>query len=127
MARVRNKDTAPEIALRKAVWETGLRYRLHMRLPGTPDFSFPRERVAVFIDGCFWHGCPRHYTKPARNAQFWAEKLKRNTARDRRVDNELRKLGWLVLRVWEHEAQENLPGAVAKVRRAVLRRRNSSR
>ena len=68
-----------------------------------PDFVFPRIRVAVFVDGCFWHGCPRHATQPKTNAKFWRDKIATNRARDRRVNRALRRLGWTVVRVWEHE------------------------
>src|ERR1043166_2278956 len=88
MARVRNKNTAPETMLRKALWSHGLRYRLRPKLPGTPDLAFPGAKVAVFVDGCFWHGCQVHYTKPVRNAEFWNKKLEVNLARDRRADEE---------------------------------------
>ncbi len=123
MARVRSKNTDSELALRRAVWKEGLRYRLHTRLPGTPDIAFPGARVAVFVDGCFWHGCPEHYTRPVRNAEFWRAKLKRNQARDKRVDRELDVAGWLVVRIWEHELRDDLNACVRRVRRAVSRRR----
>ena len=84
-------------ALRITGWRRG------RRLPGSPDFTFARERIAVFVDGCFWHGCPEHYTVPVSNAEFWREKREANIARDRRVDAELRRLGWKVMRIWEHE------------------------
>ena len=78
-------------------------WRRHARLPGTPDFVFPRARVALFVDGCFWHGCPEHYVAPAINAEFWRAKLERNVARDRAADRALSAMGWKVLRFWEHE------------------------
>lgn len=123
MARVRSKDTGSELTLRKAVWKEGLRYRLHTRLPGTPDLAFPGARVAIFVDGCFWHGCPDHYTRPVRNAEFWRAKLKRNRDRDKRVDRELKAAGWLVVRIWEHELRDDLSVCVRRVHRAVSRRR----
>jgi DNA mismatch endonuclease (patch repair protein) len=72
-------------------------------LPGRPDFAFPARRLAVFVDGCFWHGCPRHGTLPKGNARFWREKIARNRERDREVNLELRRRGWRVIRIWEHE------------------------
>lgn len=77
-------------------------WRRHLPLPGRPDFAFPQKRVAVFLDGCFWHGCPKCYKPPARNPVFWAEKAARNRRRDRKVDRLLREDGWTVVRVWEH-------------------------
>ncbi len=76
-------------------------WRRHQPLPGRPDFAWRRERVALFVDGCFWHGCPRCYSAPKHNGSFWARKLAENTARDRRVNAELRRAGWRVIRVWE--------------------------
>lgn len=115
MARVRNENTEPELILRKALWAEGFRYRIHPDLPGTPDFAFPSSRVAVFVDGCFWHGCPEHYTAPETNEEFWRQKLERNRARDERVDAELNEQGWSVLRIWEHQVQNDLENAVAEV------------
>lgn len=115
MARVRSKDTTPEVLLRKALWAQGHRYRLRIKLPGTPDLGFSRARLAIFVDGCFWHGCPEHYCAPVQNAEFWAAKVARNVARDRRVDESLAQLGWRVIRVWEHELAQDLPGVVAHI------------
>lgn len=103
----RGRDTKPERALRSAVHALGLRYRVSKRpLPNlrrTADLVFTRARVAVFLDGCFWHGCPEHHTVAATNAGFWANKVAENTARDRDTDQRLNDAGWLVIRVWEHE------------------------
>jgi DNA mismatch endonuclease (patch repair protein) len=122
MARVRSRNTAPETLLRKELWARGFRYRIHSGLPGTPDVAFPGVRVAVFVDGCFWHGCPDHYTAPVRNSEFWEGKLRRNRERDARVDAELGELGWLSLRIWEHEVTRGLSSAVDKVAAAVQAR-----
>lgn len=103
----RGRDTRPELALRSEVHRLGLRYRVNARpLPGvrrTADLVFSRARVAVFLDGCFWHGCPEHHTVAATNAGFWAEKVTTNRRRDRDTDRRLADVGWEVLRVWEHE------------------------
>lgn len=115
MGRVRTKGTAAELALRKELWRRGLRYRLHLPLPGRPDLAFEREKVAVFVDGCFWHGCPRHYTAPATNPEFWKEKLHRNRQRDRNVDHALATDGWRVVRLWEHELEDDLDMAANRV------------
>lgn len=119
MARVRSKNTAAELTLRRALWEKGLRYRVHAKLPGTPDLVFPGPRVAVFVDGCFWHGCKLHYTAPRANREFWAAKLARNISRDARVDLELAGLGWTVLRIWEHEVERDCAGVVGRIDQAV--------
>jgi DNA mismatch endonuclease (patch repair protein) len=84
-----------------------------------PDFVFPKLRLAVFVDGCFWHQCPRHSNLPANNRTFWERKLKGNKARDRRVARTLRASGWRVLRVWEHELRRNHPRLLGRIRRAM--------
>jgi DNA mismatch endonuclease (patch repair protein) len=103
MAAIRgsgNRDTELRLmALMRAAGITG--WRRGAKLMGKPDFVFRRERVAVFVDGCFWHGCPRHGTMPRNNREFWKAKLARNAARDREVTRALREAGWRVLRVWE--------------------------
>ena len=117
MARVRSRNTDPETALRRALRARGLRYRLEAPLPGSPDIVFVRAKLAVFVDGCFWHGCPMHYTKPVRNADFWDRKLTRNVDRDRKADAELLALGWTVVRIWEHDVADDLPAVVEQLRR----------
>lgn len=121
MGRVRRRGTGIELALRKALWAVGLRYRLgvHPPLPGTPDLVFPRARVAVFVDGCFWHGCPLHGTRSKTRSEFWDAKIARNQARDTDVDASLSALGWQVLRIWEHEIRADLGACVEAVRHAV--------
>lgn len=107
MARQRTRDTSPELALRRALHRRGVRYRLHRGdLPGRPDLVLVRIRLAVFVDGCFWHACPAHGTRPRANAQWWATKLAATTERDRRNDNQLFEQGWEVRHVWEHEDPE---------------------
>ena len=103
MRAVRSRDTRPELTLRRAIFARGLRYRLHSDIPGRPDIVFSRARVAVFVDGCYWHSCPLHATRPKARAEWWAAKLTRNVERDREVDVKLASLGWWVIRVWEHE------------------------
>jgi len=107
MSRIRGKDTKPELVLRKLLWSAGHRYRLKSRLPGKPDIVFPRSKVAVFIDGCFWHGCPKHAVLPKTNRAFWRRKLSRNIQRDQEVNRQLRKMSWRVVRLWEHEVEAN--------------------
>jgi len=115
MARVRGQDTGPELALRRALWHAGLRYRVRPGIPGKPDLVFLGCKLAVFIDGCFWHGCPDHYKAPATNATFWAGKIEGNIARDRIVNRRLSEMGWSVLRFWEHELEEALQGVVERI------------
>lgn len=107
MSRIRGRDTSPEVQLRKALWRLGFRYRTKSSLPGKPDLVFPRYRTVLFIDGCFWHRCPQHFTRPRSNNAFWKRKIATNVKRDRRVNRELIRLGWCVLRVWEHEVRKS--------------------
>lgn len=115
----RSRDTKPEIAVRRAVHALGLRYRVdHRPLPGLnrrADLVFTRARVAVFVDGCFWHGCPEHHTVAKTNAPFWAEKVRRNGQRDTATDHMLTEAGWLVVRAWEHEDPSSVADKVAGV------------
>lgn len=104
MSRIRSRDTGPERALRTWLWWHGVRFRLRRRILGTrPDIAWTGRRVAVFVDGCFWHGCPIHYREPSTNTGFWRDKIGRNRERDRRDDGVLSRAGWTVLRFWEHE------------------------
>ncbi len=114
MAQVKGVDTKPEIILRKALWKKGFRYRLHYNLPGRPDFVFVKQRAAIFVDGCFWHGCPIHYSAPQTREQFWKDKLKKNVLRDLAVDDELTANQWRVQRVWQHDLK-NLDNVVIKL------------
>jgi len=107
MQRQRSRNTGVERALRSELHRRGLRYRVHRRpIPGLrreSDVVNARLRLAVFVDGCFWHGCPDHATWPKANAEFWREKIEGNRARDRDTDAKLRDAGWTVVRIWEHE------------------------
>jgi DNA mismatch endonuclease, patch repair protein len=107
LARVRQKDTDAELSLRKELHGRGLRYRLHVPLLTKPrrvaDIVFSSAKVAIFVDGCFWHGCPEHASWPKSNAQFWREKIEANRARDSDTDQRLQASGWRVVRVWAHE------------------------
>lgn len=116
MARIRGSDTRPELALRSALHSRGLRYRLNRRLAfGRPDLVFAGRRLAVFVDGCFWHGCPAHYVAPRSRVRFWSGKLNENVIRDRRQTSEAEATGWTVLRIWEHEIEEDAEAAADRV------------
>jgi DNA mismatch endonuclease (patch repair protein) len=124
MAAIRSRgNRATELRLIALMRERGVTgWRRNAAVFGRPDFVFPRERVAVFVDGCFWHGCPRHATMPAGNRAFWQAKLARNAARDREVTRALRKAGWAVLRIWECAlAPRRAGGTLARVGRALRR------
>ena len=107
MSRVRSKDTEIELLLRKALWAAGIRYRIKSKLPGKPDIVFLGARLAVFVDGCYWHGCPEHGQIPKTNTSFWKNKIEKNMARDIWVNQSLDSMGWHVLRFWEHEIKKD--------------------
>jgi len=116
MARIKAKNTKPELLLRSALWEHGLRYRLHYSIVGVrPDIIFVGKKIAVFVDGCQWHGCPEHYVYPRTRREFWGNKLKKNVERDIAQTMILRKAGWIPLRLWEHEIWSDLSGTVRKI------------
>ncbi|MGP4002899.1 very short patch repair endonuclease [Streptomyces sp. 8N706] len=126
MSRQASRDTTPELAVRRLLYASGHRYRLHRPVPGLPrrtiDIAFPGPKIAVFLDGCFWHGCPEHATHPKANADWWRRKLDRNIARDHETSESLTTAGWAVLRFWEHEdpaaIAARVSDAVAAARRA---------
>jgi DNA mismatch endonuclease (patch repair protein) len=107
MARIGQRDTAAEVALRKALFADGLRYRLQTRVPGRTrrsiDIAFIGAKVAVFVDGCYWHGCPVHGTQSKTNSEWWRAKIAANRQRDADTNAHLESIGWLVLRFWEHD------------------------
>jgi DNA mismatch endonuclease (patch repair protein) len=118
----RKRDTRPELLLRRALHALGLRYRVASRplpdRPWTADIVFLRAKIAVFVDGCYWHGCPDHYSPPRTNAGYWGPKIERNRQRDTLVDAELQAAGWTCVRIWEHEANEVAVAAVFAAVRA---------
>jgi DNA mismatch endonuclease (patch repair protein) len=122
MRNAARRDTAPELALRRRLHALGFRYRVDAPLPGAPrrraDLLFRRERVAVFVDGCFWHRCPVHSVAPKANAEWWQTKLESNQQRDRETDDLLAAQGWLSVRCWEHEAADEAADRIAQALRA---------
>jgi DNA mismatch endonuclease (patch repair protein) len=123
MRAAKPRDTLPEIAVRSALWRRGLRYRIDVRplksLNRRADIVFGRAKVAVFVDGCFWHGCPVHGSRAKANAAFWRKKIRRNQERDADTSRRLEAAGWKVIRVWEHED----PIAAARTIHKIVRKR----
>ncbi|UPT43570.1 very short patch repair endonuclease [Streptomyces anulatus] len=119
MAANKGRDTKPELLLRSALHRKGLRYRVSVRpvadLRRTADVVFTKARVAVFVDGCYWHGCPEHHRPATKRAKFWQEKIEGNRARDADTNAALQAQGWAVLRVWEHEDPELAAGRIERV------------
>jgi DNA mismatch endonuclease (patch repair protein) len=122
MRAVPSKNTTPEVTLRKALWSEGLRgYRLHSKeAPGCPDVLFPVERIVIFVDGCFWHGCPTCHRAPKTNSKYWSMKVRRNQERDRRINDECMAEGWAVIRVWEHEVSDDAAEVARHVKRRIV-------
>ena len=121
MAAVRSRgNTTTELALGKLLWASGVRgYRKHWKVAGKPDFAWPGRKIAVFVDGCFWHGCVRCKTLPGTNVEFWQKKIETNRARDKRVRKLLRMDGWTILRFREHDVKRNPKKAVLRIVAAV--------
>ena len=122
MSRIRgkgNKDT--EVALAKLFRLHGITgWRRHYKIEGKPDFAFPKHKLAVFVDGCFWHGCPKHGTQPKGNKEFWLAKLEANKMRDRKVNRLLRAKCWRVIRIWEHDLVKSRQArTIARIRKAL--------
>ena len=124
MSVLARRDTAPEVNLRRELHRRGLRYRVQVKVPGnnrrTIDIAFTKARLAVYVDGCFWHGCPEHHVRPRANSEWWTWKIERNQARDRDTDCQLEASGWKVLRIWEHLLVGDAADEVEKTYRARL-------
>ena len=118
MSTLARRDTKPELLLRSELHRRGMRFRVQMKVPGnnrrTVDIAFTRVRLAVYVDGCFWHGCPEHHVRPKANSDWWHWKIERNQARDRDTDKALQSLGWTVIRVWEHVEPRSAADLVAE-------------
>jgi DNA mismatch endonuclease (patch repair protein) len=131
MAKIRQKSTDIEIALRRELFSIGLRYRIDYEVLKKPrrvaDIAFPGRRIAIFVDGCFWHGCPLHASWPKSNAEFWRQKIETNRLRDADTNERLRSLGWTVLRFWSHESPVDAAAIVADLVATIdLKRRTES-
>jgi len=128
MASIKRRDTKPELLLRKELWRRGLRgYRLDVKLPGRPDIFFSKYKLCVFVDGCFWHGCPIHYKGVERNKGYWDAKIEGNTLRDRVADEKLFEMGFTVMRFWDHEITGKPVCVVADRLEEFIRRMQRSR
>ena len=130
MTSQRQRDTKGELELRSLLHRRGLRFRVHALLPGLrrrSDIVFTRARVAVFVDGCFWHGCPEHGSWPKQNADWWREKIEANQRRDRDTDARLKAAGWTVIRVWEHDDPTRAADRIVEIVRRAIRLREGAR
>ncbi len=124
MSTLARRDTKPELLLRQELHRRGLRYRVQIKVPGnnrrTIDIAFTRVRLAVYVDGCFWHGCPEHHVRPRTNSDWWRWKIERNQLRDADTDRALRERGWDVLRIWEHVGSQAAADAVVHAYRGLI-------
>ncbi len=120
MSKIGRYDTKPELLFRNMLFRNGYRYRKNYRVGSKiVDIAFPKKRIAIFIDGCFWHGCPKCYKEPKSNRKYWIPKIKANRFRDRNGSKELRKLGWNVIRIWEHDLGGNLTNIFDKATKII--------
>ena len=116
MSSIHSKNTKPELTLRHLLWERKHRYRIHLtKLPGKPDITFVKDKVAVFLDGDFWHGYNWKNLKPKLKNKFWVNKIKNNVKRDKKITKELRFLGWKVIRIWEHELKYHSHNVIRRI------------
>jgi len=116
MSRIRGKNTGPELKLRKLLFANGIRgYRVHYNLVGKPDIVFTKNKIVIFIDGCYWHRCPFCFQEPETRKEFWIRKINSNIDRDRKVNEQLKNDGWMVLRFWEHEVKKNPNDVLKKI------------
>ena len=116
MSRIHGKNTGPEIKLRKLLFSNNIRgYRVHYNLPGKPDIVFIKKKIAIFIDGCFWHKCPVCFQEPETRKEFWMKKIQSNIDRDKKINKQLKDDGWTVLRFWEHDVRKKPYVIVQKI------------
>jgi len=116
MRAIRSTGTSLESRVTKELWNKGFRFRKNVRkLMGNPDIAIQKYKIVIFIDSCFWHSCPIHGTKPSSNVEYWQKKLQRNVVRDNEVNQYYSCLGWMVLRVWEHEIRNDFEGTIEKI------------
>ncbi len=113
MSKIRSKDTKLELNFKKLL--VGLRFRYQPKIIGKPDFASKNLKIAIFIDSCFWHKCPKHFRQPSSNKSYWKPKINRNVKRAKEANNILRKEGWKVIRFWEHEIMQNPKKCIVKV------------
>ena len=117
MSRIRCKGTKPEIIIRKLLFLNGIKgYRVNYSLPGKPDIVFTKQKLVVFIDGCFWHRCPIDFKEPETRKDFWLKKINQNVERDARITKELTEKGWTVMRIWEHEVRKEPEKIIERIK-----------
>ncbi|MCK8489239.1 very short patch repair endonuclease [Paenibacillus sp. MBLB2552] len=127
MRAIRSTGSTLESKVTKELWNRGFRFRKNVRkLMGNPDIAIQKYKIVIFIDSCFWHSCPVHGNKPASNEEYWGKKLQRNVDRDNEVNQYYSKLGWTVLRIWEHEVKKDFEGTMVKITNSIKQSSRSS-
>ncbi len=117
MSKIQGKNTGPEVKLRKLLWSQGIRgYRIHYNLPGKPDIVFTKRKIAIFVDGCFWHKCPVCFQEPETRKEFWMKKIQSNIERDKKVNAQLKEMEWTVMRFWEHDIRKKPDAVIKKIK-----------
>ena len=116
MRRIKSRDTSLEKLFRLGLWRLGLRYRLGVQLPGKPDLVFNKHRIAIFVDSCFWHGCKEHCRMPNTRQEYWIPKITGNRDRDEKINLDLERMGWSVVRIWEHDLKDDFEGCLHLIR-----------
>ena len=120
MSKIHSTNTRPETILKQSL--KGMRFRYQPKIYGKPDFGIRKNKIAVFVDGCFWHKCPRCFRKPKSNLKYWERKIDSNVNRDQKVTQHLKQEGWTVIRIWEHEVRENADGIAEGIREALSKK-----
>lgn len=120
MSQIKSKNTKPELVLRKLLSENKIKgYRLHKNIPGKPDLVFTKRKLAIFIDGCFWHKCPKCFIKPETRTDFWLKKITGNVKRDKEITYKLQEQGWKILRFWEHQLEKTPSRVISKIQNSL--------
>jgi DNA mismatch endonuclease, patch repair protein len=120
MTRIKGKNTGPEVKLRKLLFANGIRgYRIYYEIPGKPDIVFVKKKIAIFIDGCYWHKCPVCFQEPETRKEFWMKKIHSNVERDKKINDKLQKEGWNVIRIWEHEIRKKPEKIVSEIQELI--------
>lgn len=115
MSKIKHKDTKLELSFKKMI--SGLHFRYQPKIIGKPDFALKRLRIAVFVDSCFWHKCPKHYRQPKSNKKYWISKIERNVTRAKEINKTLKKSGWTIIRLWEHDFKNNPTKCINKIKK----------
>jgi DNA mismatch endonuclease (patch repair protein) len=125
MKAVKSKNSKMEVKFRSTLWRLGFRFYKNVgTMPGKPDIVFPRKKIIIFLDSCFWHGCPLHLRLPSSNVEYWQAKINRNQSRDEKINNIYSEMNWRIFRIWEHELKENFDDLLQKIAKELEKKHN---